>query len=132
MPRLVQWRISAGSAVCQPVWVLRAWLHIAEFLVRWQVSLMDEAGNTKDDLKLPTGTDDAEKLAVQLQEEFESGKELMVTVLKVRERAFSACVSGCLPLQPVCWRRLWRNFRLHTSVLLLSERYFNIWAVAPA
>lgn len=44
---------------------------------------MDESGNTKDDLKLPTGTDDAEKLAEQLQAEFESGKEISVTVLKV-------------------------------------------------
>ena len=48
-----------------------------------QVSLMDESGNTKDDLKLPTGTDDAEKLAEQLQAEFDAGKELSVTVLKV-------------------------------------------------
>ena len=45
---------------------------------------MDESGNTKDDLKLPTGTDDAEKLAEQLQAEFESGKEIAVTVLKAR------------------------------------------------
>ena len=48
-----------------------------------QVSLMDEAGNTKDDLSLPKGTDDAEKLATQIQEDFEAGKELVVTVLKV-------------------------------------------------
>ena len=48
-----------------------------------QLSLMDEAGNTKDDLSLPKGTDDAEKLAVQIQEDFEGGKELVVTVLKV-------------------------------------------------
>ena len=27
-----------------------------------QVSLMDDQGNTKDDLGLPKGTDDAEKL----------------------------------------------------------------------
>ncbi|KAK9845333.1 hypothetical protein WJX81_003667 [Elliptochloris bilobata] len=46
------------------------------------VSLMDESGNTKDDLTLPKGTDDAEKLAVQLQEDFDSGKEIVVTVLK--------------------------------------------------
>ena len=48
-----------------------------------QVSLMDEAGNTKDDLSLPKGTDDAEKLAQQIQEDFDAGKELVVTVLKV-------------------------------------------------
>ena len=49
-----------------------------------QLSLMDEAGNTKDDLSLPKGTDDAEKLAVQIKEDFDAGKELVVTVLKVR------------------------------------------------
>ena len=54
------------------------------------MSLMDESGNTKDDLKLPTGTDDADKLAVLLQEEFDSGKELTVTVLKAR-----ACRARC-------------------------------------
>ena len=51
--------------------------------MRPQISLMDEAGNTKDDLSLPKGTDDAEKLAVQIQEDFEAGRELVVTVLKV-------------------------------------------------
>lgn len=49
-----------------------------------QVSLMDESGNTKDDLSLPKGTDDAEKLAQQIKEDFDAGKELVVTVLKVR------------------------------------------------
>ena len=44
---------------------------------------MDEAGNTKDDLSLPKGTEDAEKLAQQIQEDFDAGKELVVTVLKV-------------------------------------------------
>jgi Eukaryotic elongation factor 5A hypusine, DNA-binding OB fold len=51
-----------------------------------QCSLMDENGNTKDDLGLPKGTDDAEKLAIQLKSDFEEGKELVVTVLKVRLR----------------------------------------------
>ena len=45
---------------------------------------MDDAGNSRDDLTLPKGTDDAEKLARQIQEEFEAGKELTLTVLKVR------------------------------------------------
>ena len=48
-----------------------------------QVSLMDEAGNTKDDLTLPKGTDDSDKLATQIQQDFDDGKELVVTVLKV-------------------------------------------------
>ena len=44
---------------------------------------MDESGNTKDDLSLPKGTDDADKLAAQIREDFAAGKELVVTVLKV-------------------------------------------------
>lgn len=44
---------------------------------------MDEGGNTKDDLTLPKGTDDAEKLAEQIKTEFHNDKELVVTVLKV-------------------------------------------------
>eukprot|EP00891_Asterochloris_glomerata_P005619 jgi/Astpho2/5619/Aster-02871 len=46
------------------------------------VSLMDDQGNTKDDLGLPKGTDDAEKLAAQIKKDFDDGKELQVTVLK--------------------------------------------------
>jgi len=46
------------------------------------VSLMDDAGNTKDDLGLPKGTDDAEKLAEQIKKDFDDGRELVVTVLK--------------------------------------------------
>ena len=46
------------------------------------LSLMDESGNTKDDLSLPKGTDDSEKLAKQIKEEFDEGKELVVSVLK--------------------------------------------------
>ena len=53
-------------------------------LVWAQISLMDEGGNLKDDLKLPSGTDEAEKLAKDLAAEFEDGKELVVTVIKVR------------------------------------------------
>jgi hypothetical protein len=46
------------------------------------ISLMDDSGNTKDDLALPKGTDDSEKLAVQIQKDFDEGKELVVSVLK--------------------------------------------------
>ena len=44
---------------------------------------MDDGGNTKDDLKLPKGTEEAEKLADNIQKEFDDGKELTVVVLKV-------------------------------------------------
>ncbi|EFN57823.1 hypothetical protein CHLNCDRAFT_56087 [Chlorella variabilis] len=46
------------------------------------VSLMAESGDTKDDLQLPSGTDDAEKLAVQMKADFEAGRELTVSVMK--------------------------------------------------
>lgn len=49
----------------------------------WQVSLMDDSGNNRDDLTLPKGTSDAESLAKQLRDDFDAGKELVVTVLKV-------------------------------------------------
>ena len=55
---------------------------------------MDDQGNTKDDLGLPKGTDDAEKLAAQIKKDFDDGKELQVTVLKVGS------------WQPQSWRRL--------------------------
>lgn len=47
------------------------------------VSLMDEGGNTNDHLTLPKGTDELEKLAVQIKQDFEAGKELVVAVLSV-------------------------------------------------
>lgn len=58
-----------------------------------QVSLMEENGSTRDDLKLPSGTEEAEKLAVTLKAEFAEGKEIVVSVLKVSHR-FSNHVFG--------------------------------------
>ncbi len=58
-----------------------------------QVSLMDEGGSTRDDLRLPTGTDELEKLAVQLKADFSEGKEIIVSVLKVCEEASDACTT---------------------------------------
>ena len=44
---------------------------------------MDDNGNQREDLRMPSGTDDAEKLAKNLQADFDAGKDLIVTVLKV-------------------------------------------------
>ena len=44
-------------------------------------SLMDDQGNTKDDLRLPND----ESLAKQIQDMFDEGKELVVTVLKAMD-----------------------------------------------
>ncbi|WIA08254.1 hypothetical protein OEZ85_007698 [Tetradesmus obliquus] len=46
------------------------------------VTLMAENGDTREDLTLPKGTDDSEKLAAQLREQFSGGNELIVSVLK--------------------------------------------------
>lgn len=43
---------------------------------------MDDSGNVREDLKLPGGHDDAEALARQIQEAWDDGKELVLTVLK--------------------------------------------------
>lgn len=47
-----------------------------------QLGLMDDAGNVREDLKLPSGPDDAEALARAIQAAFDEGKELVLTVLK--------------------------------------------------
>jgi translation initiation factor 5A len=47
-----------------------------------QVTLMQENGDTREDLTLPKGTDEAEKLAESIKEQFAGGQELVVSVLK--------------------------------------------------
>jgi len=49
-----------------------------------QTTLMLENGTTREDMKLPSGTDDYEKLAEVLVEEVKAEKDIQVTVLKVR------------------------------------------------
>jgi hypothetical protein len=49
-----------------------------------QVSLMMDNGDTRDDLALPFGTEDFVALAKDLQIDFEAGREILVTVTKVR------------------------------------------------
>lgn len=56
---------------------------------------MDEGGNTKDDLGLPKGTADADNLADQIKKDFDDGKELVVTVLKVSP-CLSCCCQDCI------------------------------------
>eukprot|EP00967_Tisochrysis_lutea_P125897 scaffold212112_cov14-Tisochrysis_lutea.AAC.2 len=48
-----------------------------------QCTLMLENGTTREDLKLPSGTDDYDKLAEQLVEEVKAEKDVLVTVLKI-------------------------------------------------
>eukprot|EP00798_Chlamydomonas_sp_ICE-L_P031172 gene31172-6314_t len=46
------------------------------------VSLMEENGTTRDDLALPSGTEENDKLAKLVQSDFDEGKELNVTITK--------------------------------------------------
>lgn len=46
------------------------------------VTLMDDNGGTREDLTLPKGTEEAEKLAEQLKDQFGEGLEIVVTVTK--------------------------------------------------
>jgi len=46
------------------------------------VSLMADNGDTREDLSLPKGTEEAEKLAEQIKEQFHAGQEVIVSVLK--------------------------------------------------
>ncbi|PNW86833.1 hypothetical protein CHLRE_02g097400v5 [Chlamydomonas reinhardtii] len=46
------------------------------------VSMMDESGNTRDDMFLPTGTDESDKLAEIMKEHWANDKEMAVTVVK--------------------------------------------------
>ena len=45
------------------------------------LSLMADDGSTKDDLKLPAGSDDSNKLVEDIEKEFKAEKDLVLTVL---------------------------------------------------
>ncbi|GBF88344.1 eukaryotic translation initiation factor 5A [Raphidocelis subcapitata] len=45
-------------------------------------TLMMENGDTREDLQLPKGTEEADKLAETIREQFGAGQELIVSVLK--------------------------------------------------
>lgn len=62
---------------------------------------MTESGDTKDDLQLPSGTDDAEKLAQQIKIDFDAGKELQVSVMKASQGGPGrGCARPC-PATPI-------------------------------
>lgn len=85
---------------------------------------MDEGGNTKDDLGLPKGTDDAEKLADQIKKDFDDGKELVVTVLKVGCPSCTGCSSCLLSVQAIVLKECkdyqatnaWQTSTVHTPL----------------
>lgn len=44
---------------------------------------MDDNGGTREDLQLPKGSEDSEKLADSIRDQHSNGDELVVTVTKV-------------------------------------------------
>lgn len=46
---------------------------------------MMDNGDTREDLALPSQTDDDNKLADQIRKDFEEGKELVISVLKAMD-----------------------------------------------
>jgi len=71
-----------ASHNCEAPFVHRADFSLVDVTDDGFVSLMDEGGNIRDDLKLPEGNDDNDKLARQIQEMFDDGKDIVITVLK--------------------------------------------------
>jgi hypothetical protein len=63
---------------------------------------MTEGGDLKDDLQLPSGTDEAEKLAVVIRQDFDAGKELSVSVMKVGLEGVWVVAVGCVGWSGVC------------------------------
>ena len=45
------------------------------------LSLLTAAGEPKDDLNLPDGTDESKAISKEIQEKFAAGKSLIVTVM---------------------------------------------------
>ena len=71
---------------------------------------MLENGSVRDDLTLPSGTEEAERVAKQLKEEFANGAEVIVTVLKVRAAAHAWCAEK--HARGACCRS-WRCLHAH-------------------
>eukprot|EP01026_Neomeris_dumetosa_P010028 TRINITY_DN13639_c0_g1_i1.p3 TRINITY_DN13639_c0_g1~~TRINITY_DN13639_c0_g1_i1.p3 ORF type:complete len:164 (-),score=25.87 TRINITY_DN13639_c0_g1_i1:452-943(-) len=73
--------IVPGHANCDVPNITRKEYSLIDISEDGYVSLMTESGDTRDDLTLPSQTDEDVKLADQLKNDFEEGKELVVTVL---------------------------------------------------
>ncbi len=63
-------------------------------LRRAQVTLLREDGSIREDLMLPKGTEEADRIAAQLKVDYADGKEIVVTVLKVGRREAGALERG--------------------------------------
>eukprot|EP01024_Parvocaulis_polyphysoides_P000231 TRINITY_DN1005_c0_g1_i1.p2 TRINITY_DN1005_c0_g1~~TRINITY_DN1005_c0_g1_i1.p2 ORF type:complete len:163 (-),score=28.42 TRINITY_DN1005_c0_g1_i1:556-1044(-) len=73
--------ILPGHAACDVPNVTRNEYSLIDISEDGYISLMLENGDTRDDLQLPTNTDDDLKLSEQIKADFEAGKEIILTVL---------------------------------------------------
>jgi len=56
------------------------------------LSLLTAEGEPKDDLNLPSGTDDADKLAIEIKKMFEEGKGIrVVTMTAIGQESVCGC-----------------------------------------
>ena len=96
---------------------------------------MDDSGNVREDLKLPSGHDEAEALARQIKASWDEGKELVLTVLKsmnqeqvnaMKEGGFLRHLLLDIVYYPLCLSsqepRLTRNHKtIHFCILCSSQ-----------
>eukprot|EP01023_Acetabularia_acetabulum_P062763 TRINITY_DN7787_c0_g1_i1.p2 TRINITY_DN7787_c0_g1~~TRINITY_DN7787_c0_g1_i1.p2 ORF type:complete len:162 (-),score=33.73 TRINITY_DN7787_c0_g1_i1:564-1049(-) len=73
--------ILPGHAACDIPHVTRVEYSLIDISEDGYISLMMENGDTRDDMQLPSNTDDDLKLADQIRTDFDAGKELVLTVL---------------------------------------------------
>lgn len=77
-----------SSHNCEAPIVTRTELSLMDIDDEGFVTLMDDSGNQREDLTLPTGTEESEKLAAEIRKTFEDDSQernIAVTVMKVRD-----------------------------------------------
>ena len=63
--------------------------------------LRGKNGHLKKDLSLPYGNDDSEELAEQIRQDFNAGKDLVVTVMKVKPSILQLMLLQCAKARAV-------------------------------
>ena len=86
-------------------------------------TLMDDKGETRGDLRVPEGT-----LGTQIQKDFDDGKEMLVSGLRVT--AVSSGSAGGIPLR-TCFCRKWLLFRPLQGAMTARPPSLNLRNRAP-
>lgn len=74
--------LTPSSHNCEVPNINRAEYSLIDINEEGYVTLMDDTGGTREDLVLPKGTEEMDKLAETLKEQFGEGLEIVVTVVK--------------------------------------------------